>query len=88
MHKFGEKLFYYHWNRNSKVPLLLSKSSLKKADTVLNTRDDKIKMFGQNVPVEFSFNGHYSIETTSNFDDTQQVLIFEENETIEGKQES
>ena len=84
----GEKLFYYHWNRNSKVPLLLSKSSLKKADTVLNIRDDKIKMFGQNVPVEFSFNGHYPIETTSNFDDTQQVLIFEENETIEEKQES
>ena len=45
-------------------------------------------MFGQNVPVEFSFNGPYSIETTSNFDDTQQVLIFEENETIEEKQES
>ena len=55
---------------------------------VLNIRDDKIKMFGQNIPVEFSFNGHYSIETTSNFDDTQQVLIFEENEIIEEKQES
>ena len=46
-------------------------------------------MFGQNIPVESSFNGHYSIsilpEITSDFDDTEQVLIFEENKTIEEK---
>ena len=46
-------------------------------------------MFGQNISVESSFNGHYSIsilpKITSNFDDTEQVLIFEENETIEEK---
>ena len=46
-------------------------------------------MFGQNIPVESSFNGHYSIsilpEITSNFDDTEQVLIFEESEPIEEK---
>ena len=46
-------------------------------------------MFGQNVPIESSFNGHYSIsilpEITSNFDDTEQVLIFEESETVEEK---
>ena len=47
-------------------------------------------MFGLNIPVESSFNGHYYIsilpEITSNFDDTEQVLIFEEHETIEEKQ--
>ena len=72
-----------------KIPLLLSKSSLKKADTVLNIKNDTTKMFGQNIPIESSFNGHYSIsilpEITSNFDDIEQVLIFEENETVEEK---
>ena len=67
----------------------MSKSSLKKADTVLNIKNDTIKMFGQNIPIESSFNGHYSIsilpEITSNFDDIEQVLIFEESETVEEK---
>ena len=70
-----------------KSPLLLSKSSLKKADTVLNIKNDKIEMFGQNILVESSFNGHYSIsilhEIMSSFNDTEQILIFKENETIE-----
>ena len=56
-----------------KILLLLSKSSLKKADTILNIKNDTIKMFGQIIPIESSFNGHYSIsilaEITSNFDD-------------------
>ena len=46
-------------------------------------------MFGQNIPVESSFNGHYSVsilpKITSNFDDAEQVLIFEESEPIEEK---
>ena len=46
-------------------------------------------MFGQNIPVESSFNGHYSIsilpEITSNFDDAEQVLIFKESEPTEEK---
>ena len=72
-----------------KISLLLSKSSLKKADTILNIKNDTIKMFGQNIPIESSFNGHYSIpilpEITSNFDDIEKVLIFEESETVEEK---
>ena len=65
----------------------MSKSSLKKADTVLNIKNNKIKTFCQNIPIEFSFNGHYSIlpEITSNFNYTEQALIFEENKTIEEK---
>ena len=46
-------------------------------------------MFGQNIPVESSFNGHYSksilLKISSNVDDTEQVSTFEENETIEEK---
>ena len=34
---------------------------IKKVDTVLNIKNDNIKMFGQNIPIESSFNGHYSI---------------------------
>ena len=68
----------------------MGKSSLTKAATVLNIKNDKIKMFGQNIPVESSFNGYYSISVlpkiTSNFDDTEQLLISEENETTEEKQ--
>ena len=67
----------------------MSKSSLQKADTMLNIKNDKIKMFGQNILVESSFNGHFSLsilpEITSNFDDTEQVFKFEENETTEEK---
>ena len=53
-----------------KIPLLLSKYSLKKADTVLNIKNDTIKMFGQNIPhlkigqtVSFSLdNENYVVE--------------------------
>ena len=34
-----------------KIPLLLSKSSLKKADTYLNIKDDKVKMFDEDIDV-------------------------------------
>ena len=56
---------------------------------MLNIKNSKIKMFGQNIPVESSFNGHYYMpilpEITSNFDDTEQVLIFKESEPTEEK---
>ena len=50
---------------------------IKKVDTVLNIKNDNIKMFGQNIPIESSFNGHYSIsilpEIMSNFDDIEEL---------------
>ena len=85
----GKNCFIFTEIVKEKIILPLSKSSLKKTDTVLNFKNDKIKMFGQNVTVESSFNGHYSIsiltEITSNSDDTEQVLIFKVNETIENE---
>ena len=34
---------------NEKIPLLLSKTSLKKAETLLNLKEDKVKMFNQKI---------------------------------------
>ena len=72
------------------IPLLLSKMSLKKANTVLNLSNDEIKMFNQKIQTENSFNGHYSIsilyDPTSNLDEIKEVLDFEDNDTLEGKQ--
>ena len=47
-------------------------------------------MFNQKIQTENSFNDHYSIsilpDPTSNFDEIEEVLIFEDNDTLEGKQ--
>ena len=78
---------YYHWNCKRKTTLFLSKSSLKKANMVFNIKNNTIKMFGQNILLKYSLNGHYSVSVLSkimsNFGDRKQVLIFKENETIE-----
>ena len=44
------------------IPLLLSKDSLKKAGTVLDMINDKAIMFGKDVALHFSTNGHYAID--------------------------
>ena len=46
---------------NEKIPLLLSKSSLKKADTYINIKDDKVQMLDQDINVCMSTNGHYAV---------------------------
>ena len=72
-----------------KIPLLLSKMSLKNAGTVLNLKNDKIRMFNEDVDITTSYNGHYAIsilpEENCNFNDIEQVLIFEEDETDKSK---
>ena len=68
-----------------KIPLLLSKTTLKKAGAVLNLQNDNIKMFDEDMEVTASSNGHYAInilpDETCNFDNIEQVLIFEEDES-------
>ena len=71
--------------------MLLSKTSLKKANTVLNVSNNEIKVFNQKIQTKNSFNGHYSIsmlsDPTSNFEEIEEVLIFfEDNDTLESKQ--
>ena len=43
------------------IPLLLSKESLKRAQTVLDLNNDKVCMFGKEVDVQFTSSGHYCI---------------------------
>ena len=66
---------------DEKILLLLSKTSLKKADTYLNIKDDKIKMFGKDIDICISTNGHYGVnilpEKVCNFDSVDHCLIFE-----------
>ena len=74
---------------DEKIPLLLSKSSLKKAETLLNLKEDKVRMFNQDVKVNLSSNGHYAVEIlpeeVCNFDNVECVLVFEENDNIKKK---
>ena len=62
-----------------KIPLLLSKDSLKRAHTVIDIKGDSVMMFGEPIEVSFTSCGHYciSILDTSceeNGMDTQVVL--------------
>ena len=43
------------------IPLLLSKSSLQKAETVIDTKNDKAEMFNKIVNLEQTSSGHYCI---------------------------
>ena len=72
-----------------KIPLLLSKKSLKEAGTVLYFQNNNIKMFNEDMEVTTSNNGHYAInillDKTRNFDSIEQVLIFEEDKSNKSK---
>ena len=43
------------------LPLLLSKESMKKAETAINFKDDKVSMLGQTLDLKFTTSGHYAI---------------------------
>nr|XP_039264060.1 uncharacterized protein LOC120339893 [Styela clava] len=45
-----------------KLPLLLSKSTLKKAGTTINLENDEAIMLGKPVELQFTTNGHYCID--------------------------
>ena len=71
------------------ISLWLGRTSLKKVETVLNLKNDNIKMFNEDVDITTLFNGHGAIkillDETCNFDDTEKVLIFQEDETDKSK---
>lgn len=65
------------------IPLLLSKSSLKKAGTVLDLKNDKVTMFGSPVCLECTSSGHYCVNILKANDKTcenelEEVLEFTE----------
>ena len=47
---------------NTKMPLLLSKLSLKKANTVIDLQNNRVKIFDKINDVKLSSNGHYAID--------------------------
>lgn len=55
------------------IPLLLSKSSLKKAGTVLDMENDRAVMFKQNIPLGFTSSGHYCVDIRDQ-DNTRRQL--------------
>ncbi|XP_061906336.1 uncharacterized protein LOC133659674 [Entelurus aequoreus] len=58
---------------NADIPLLLSKSSLKKAGTVLDMENDRAVMFKQQIPLEFTSSGHYCVDIRDKNSTTQQM---------------
>ena len=64
------------------IPILLSKSSLQKADTVLDFKNDKLKMFNKKLDFKLSSNEHYAVNIlpndVSNFHETKQILPSEQ----------
>ena len=66
---------------NATIPLLLSKSSLKKANTVIDLKNERVKMSDKSIDVKLSRNGHCAIDISLtdvlNFHEIEQVLVFE-----------
>ena len=48
------------------IPLLIGKSALKKADAVINFKDDTIELFGEKERLLVNSSGHYMIPVQSN----------------------
>ncbi|ESP02026.1 hypothetical protein LOTGIDRAFT_157157 [Lottia gigantea] len=66
------------------IPLLLSKESLKRANTVFDLAHDKASIFKRPVQLQFTSSGHYCIDLRDEIqgvsDETpEDVMIFEEN---------
>ena len=47
---------------DEKIPLLLSKSALKKAQTVLNLKVDWLRMFNEDIDICLSLKRHYAVQ--------------------------
>ena len=54
-------MLYQSWKYSREDSTLLSKTSLKKAGTVLSLQNDSIKMFNEDMEVTTSNNGHHAI---------------------------
>ena len=56
-----KKLFIETNVVNSEIPLLLSKTAMKKAGSKLHSCHDTVTMMGENVKLSFTESGHYCI---------------------------
>jgi len=66
-----------------KIPLLLSKESLAKAEVVIDIGKDHVMMFGQKVNIQTTSTGHYCVNIMRNdkerTDDENVVLVIDNN---------
>ena len=62
------------------IPLLLSKTSLKKAGTILDMENNQVVMFRQPVPLEFTSSDHYCVDIRDK--DTEKSQIKDEVLTV------
>ena len=46
---------------DGKIPLFLSKYSMKQADTRIDFFNDEVKILGKNLKIQFTASGHYAI---------------------------
>ena len=60
------------------IPLLLSKESLKRAQTVIDLDNDKVSMFGKRVEVQLTSSGHYCISILDTEDQGTMDVDFKE----------
>ena len=49
---------------NNDIPLLFSRTSMKKAQMKINFQDDTIHVFGENIPLVKPASGHYALPLT------------------------
>ena len=50
----------------TEIPLLLSKGAMKKAETVIHFKEDRVTMFGRKVKLFYTTTGHYCIALNKN----------------------
>ncbi|KAK6187111.1 hypothetical protein SNE40_005204 [Patella caerulea] len=71
------------------IPLLLSKTSLKRAETVLDLNNDRAMMFNREIQLNFTSTGHYCIDITPTENGQNkfhnEILLFEEVQSKEQK---
>ena len=51
---------------NTDIPMLLSRNSMKKADTTINFKEDTVSMLGENLKVLITKSGHYALPLNNN----------------------
>ena len=60
------------------IPLLLSKESLKRAQTVIDLNSDKVSMFGKQVEIQLTSSGHYCVNILNAEDKSKLEVDFKE----------
>ena len=65
------------------LPLLLSKESMKRAETAIDFKNDKVSMLGQTLDLKFTTSGHYAIPVGMAEEMTKTESVFIEIETLD-----